>query len=935
MQKLGNFATNMTEFVSTTHDHIISANSISSYILEKERYQAKVMIDSLLNFLKEKERSDPKISQAILSIEACKSKASGGNPGNTESWSQIEAVIKKSAQDIGSNLSNVATNHEAIIGDCAAAFSDSVSAALESISGAVAKTSNPTLKGVLKKLMDSFAYESLSTARTLQQAKGTVANDPKVRNRVVLQAKDVNQLLNDVNTLIQGITVGVKACSAVQGDISTVINDLSSAVEFSKARQLRPVSETDSFENHRDLLLQATKMLTESLSRFPDSNLLDQETLSVLITSAGDSIKEFSIKSTQAAASLGSSDIELQEELLICAQNVVVNMNEIINDTKDISGSTDKEEVQYYIDTIKDKSEALVEMQKVIDKATESAKSKTWFNMYDSGILKTKEILLSTEPPTGSALPVEVIELSNHLTKSIARVIEKIDVPQEQLVSIVGQLTHDVENLAQAGKALAFNAPEQAKKTVIDNISNVCQHVIMLGKNIQSFREGDIDALGPMKDVSRAIGNLIAGMVKMVSGMVPEGYEDPNDANIIAERELLEAAKQLAALAQIDKPREPTENLKFEDHIMDGSRAIAAACSALLRSATAVQREIVAKGKLGPKEEAVYFSDGTWSEGLVSGARMVVGVTRDLYQAADDFAKETVTIDKVVVSARNVSAATVQLLTAAGVRADPRSATQLRLRAAGKAVTDATEQLLISSKNSRSTNTDEVTDISAPKSAHQAKIMEMEIQVKILKLEKELEQARSQLAKIRKNKYTESAKHDIKTSKELIKPRNQKGTESEGNAFEEMSKFAKGGFTGNIESSFGRPSATMRPTVGTRKPSVSTGSRPSEVGRGSQTARFAQEEETEVATVTVAKFSGAAPVLKTAGARPVMKTAAKAAPVIDNMQRSESIPESPGKETPSPRTSGVPAPVLKATAGAAPILKPATAAPKLPTKMQK
>ena len=57
------------------------------------------------------------------------------------------------------------------------------------------------------------------------------------------------------------------------------------------------------------------------------------------------------------------------------------------------------------------------------------------------------------------------------------------------------------------------------------------------------------------------------------------------------------------------------EDLNFEEQILVAAKNIAAATSALVRSATEAQKELVAQGRLSsnPKSE-----DGQWSEGLVS-----------------------------------------------------------------------------------------------------------------------------------------------------------------------------------------------------------------------------------------------------------------------------------------------------------------------------
>ena len=63
------------------------------------------------------------------------------------------------------------------------------------------------------------------------------------------------------------------------------------------------------------------------------------------------------------------------------------------------------------------------------------------------------------------------------------------------------------------------------------------------------------------------------------------------------------------------------DSLNFEEQILEAARNIANATSALVKSATAAQRELVAQGKLrdkGPSSE-----DTQWSDGLVSAVSSI------------------------------------------------------------------------------------------------------------------------------------------------------------------------------------------------------------------------------------------------------------------------------------------------------------------------
>lgn len=64
-------------------------------------------------------------------------------------------------------------------------------------------------------------------------------------------------------------------------------------------------------------------------------------------------------------------------------------------------------------------------------------------------------------------------------------------------------------------------------------------------------------------------------------------------------------------------PQQADETLNFEEQILEAAKSIAAATSALVKSASAAQRELVAQGKVG-LIPANAVDDGQWSQGLIS-----------------------------------------------------------------------------------------------------------------------------------------------------------------------------------------------------------------------------------------------------------------------------------------------------------------------------
>jgi hypothetical protein len=178
-----------------------------------------------------------------------------------------------------------------------------------------------------------------------------------------------------------------------------------------------------------------------------------------------------------------------------------------------------------------------------------------------------------------------------------------------------------------------------------------------------------------------------------------------------------------------------------------GIREILISSSSLVKLASVVEREVSANENSagGPK----YHSSNQWSQGLISAADKVLGAAESLSNQAD---KEITSTDKIQIMCTQINSATVQLVTAATVKADPSSENLSRLTAAGNAVSDGVKLCIAICKQTELDS--EAADITLNLTPFKSKVLEMEAQVKIMGMEKELERARKGLAKLRTAAYT-------------------------------------------------------------------------------------------------------------------------------------------------------------------------------------
>lgn len=631
------------------------------------------------------------------------------------------------------------------------------------------QSNDPVINDKLTNIVKDLGETTARAVAALKQGTRSGEQEAIGRTKVTQAIKDLGTVFENLDEVKKEVATGILACEQVAVQVNDIQTELETSLTFAAARQLNPSSDTDNFAAHKDGLLSNAQKLTEIFQTFVNANSLDQETLGTLVTGSAEAMKELKTKAIIAATSLSSTDYSTQQELIQSTLQIGEAMKSLIEATSHASGSTEGAEVTQLNMLIENQFDVVSQLVDVVKKLDNNGGARN-FEAYQNVIEATRNaigVLHNSDPALGTALPDELASLANQVATSIANLVGQIDTSADKL-PLLNQVKNDVEALCRAGKAIVVNAPADKASSTVGAVSQTCLSAVEVLESIQQCEEtGQVAQFkqqiqAKVKNITTAVNLVVA----VASKLVPDGYVDPNDPNVIAERELLSAAnaieaaaRKLASLRPAEAPREANEDLNFEEQILEAAKAIAAASSALVRSATGVQRELVSKGKTGVTGEggAMYFSDGTWNDGLVSAAKLVVSATSNLCESANSFVRSECEMERVIVSAKNVSSSTVQLLTAASVRSDPSSQVQMRLRSAGKAVTLATEQLVIASQNHvlKATETsegdEEVAEVGI--SPHKAKIKEMEIQMKILRLEKELEEARGQLATIRKQKY--------------------------------------------------------------------------------------------------------------------------------------------------------------------------------------
>jgi len=292
-------------------------------------------------------------------------------------------------------------------------------------------------------------------------------------------------------------------------------------------------------------------------------------------------------------------------------------------------------------------------------------------------------------------------------------------------------------------------------------ISNIQAMIELL--EVAKLSRSDDANLPKLENVSAKVTNHTNQLVEALRKL-PNAQnvtlEDKDDLDKVAEEELrkcasiiAEAAKALASAKPERKtPKIPgvLDRIDIDTAIVDAAQAIANATGILVQHAYSAQRERVEK-KRQPGQR--YRNDPTWANGLISASHGVADSVQSLVKAANKAASGNADEEELVATARGVAAATAHLVSASRAKADPNSTAHKSLSDAAKAVATATSTLVTAAAKAGNLADEakaEEDAINTPFGGAAGKAKELESQIKILKLEKELERERQRMLQRRK-----------------------------------------------------------------------------------------------------------------------------------------------------------------------------------------
>ncbi|XP_056242555.1 talin-2 isoform X2 [Seriola aureovittata] len=575
-------------------------------------------------------------------------------------------------------------------------------------------------------------------------------------------ARAVTEKVSLVLSALQAGNKGTQACITAASAVSGIIADLDTTIMFASAGTLNPENE-ESFADHRESILKTAKALVEDTKLLVAGAASSQERLAQAAQSSAKTITQLTEVVKLGATSMGSEDPETQVVLINAVRDVAKALAELIGATKCAAGKPADDPSMYQLKSaakvmVTNVTSLLKTVKAVEDEATRGTRA---LEATIECIKQELTVFQSKDIPDKPTTPEEFIRMTKGITIATAKAVAAGNSAQQEDVIATANLSRKaISDMLTTCKQAAHHqevGEELRVRALQYGYECTSGYINLLEQVLQVLQRPTPEQKQQLAVHSKHVAACVTELVQTAEAMKGSECVDPEDPTVIAETELLGAAASIEAAAkklEQLKPRakpKADETLDFEEQILEAAKSIAAATSALVKSASAAQRELVAQGKVG-SNLANAVDDGQWSQGLISAARMVAAATSNLCEAANASVQGHASEEKLISSAKQVAASTAQLLVACKVKADQDSEAMRRLQAAGNAVKRASDNLVkAAQKAAFDKNEDDSVVVKTKFVGGIAQIIAA--QEEMLRKERELEEARKKLAQIRQQQY--------------------------------------------------------------------------------------------------------------------------------------------------------------------------------------
>ncbi|XP_066885839.1 talin-2 isoform X4 [Kogia breviceps] len=749
----------VTQLASYFEPLILAAVGVASKILDHQQQmtvldQTKTLAESALQML-------------------YAAKEGGGNPKaqhTHDAITEAAQLMKEAVDDIMVTL-NEAASEVGLVGGMVDAIAEAMSKLDEG--------TPPEPKGTFVDYQTTVVKYSKAIAVTAQEMMTKSVTNPEELGGLASQmTSDYGHLalqgqmaaataepeeVSLVLSALQAGNKGTQACITAATAVSGIIADLDTTIMFATAGTLN-AENNETFADHRENILKTAKALVEDTKLLVSGAASTPDKLAQAAQSSAATITQLAEVVKLGAASLGSDDPETQVVLINAIKDVAKALSDLIGATKGAASKPADDPSMYQLKgaakvMVTNVTSLLKTVKAVEDEATRGTRALEATIEY---MKQELTVFQSKEVPEKTSSPEESIRMTKGITMATAKAVAAGNsCRQEDVIATANLSRKAVSDMLTACKQASYHpdvSEEVRTRALRYGTECTLGYVDLLEHVLVILQKPTPELKHQLAAFSKRVAGAVTELIQAAEAMKGTEWVDPEDPTVIAETELLgaaasieAAAKKLEQLKPRAKPKQADETLDFEEQILEAAKSIAAATSALVKSASAAQRELVAQGKVGsiPANAA---DDGQWSQGLISAARMVAAATSSLCEAANASVQGHASEEKLISSAKQVAASTAQLLVACKVKADQDSEAMRRLQAAGNAVKRASDNLVRAAQKAAFGKADD--DDVVVKTKFVGGIAQIiAAQEEMLKKERELEEARKKLAQIRQQQY--------------------------------------------------------------------------------------------------------------------------------------------------------------------------------------
>ncbi|XP_043467434.1 talin-1 isoform X2 [Leptopilina heterotoma] len=691
-----------------------------------------------------------------------------------DSYVDYQTRMVEAAKEIArlaQEMSTKSSTDVARLGPLAVDISHKYTQLARDTSGASAAASNADVSARLRTGVQELGRACADIVRAAGNCQMS-PGDSFFQREVSEDSKVVTEKVSQVLAALQAGSRGTQACINAASTVSGIIGDLDTTIMFATAGTLHAENEGDTFADHRENILKTAKALVEDTKTLVAGAASSQEQLAVAAQNAVSTIVQLAEVVKYGAASLGSHNPEAQVMLINAVKDVASALGDLIHATKAASGKPINDPSMAHL---KDSAKVMVTnvtsllktVKAVEDEHTRGTRA---LESTIEAIAQEIRALSTPESQRTNVTPEDLVRCTKSITTSTAKAVAAGNsCKQDDIIAAANMGRKAISDMLTICKSAAYNCAETAElrdrtlhagHDVAMNYRELLQAILQI-----SSRPGD--AKHTLPPISRKIAQSVTELVAVAELLKGSDWVDPDDPTVIAENELLgaaasidAAAKKLASLRPRRSIQETNEDMNFDEMILEAAKSIAAATSALIKAASAAQRELIATGKVS-RTPLTSSDDGQWSEGLISAARLVAAATHSLVESANALVQGISSEEKLISSAKQVASSTAHLLVACKVKADPDSDSTKRLQAAGNAVKRATDNLVRAAQ--QAIQQEEERSLVLNRRMVGGIAQEINARSEVLRIERELEEARGKLTAIRQAKYKNRTDTDTDT----------------------------------------------------------------------------------------------------------------------------------------------------------------------------